>query len=88
MSYENRQTLLIVTPSFYRNITKEIALVKHFTEVADYAAKPIVISNLPGNTSVNMSAEGRASAKIFCQNFEVISVVGKIEISEKSSRTA
>ena len=69
-SFENCRTLPTVTPSFYRNTTKEAALVKHFTEVADYSPKPIVISNLPGNTSVDMSAEGRASAKLFFTFFE------------------
>jgi len=58
MALAGADCFLIVTPSFYK--MSEYALIRHFTEVADFSPKPIVISNLPNNTSVDMSAEAIA----------------------------
>ena len=53
MALAGADCFLIVTPSFYK--MSEYALIRHFTEVADFSPKPIVISNLPNNTSVKDS---------------------------------
>lgn len=58
MALAGADCFLIVTPSFYK--MSERALIRHFVEVADFSPKPIIISNLPSNTSVDMSAESIA----------------------------
>ena len=58
MALAGADCFLIVTPSFYK--MSERALIRHFEEVADFSPKPIIISNLPSNTSVDMSAESIA----------------------------
>jgi 4-hydroxy-2-oxoglutarate aldolase len=52
---------LVLTPYYYRNVTTEEALVRHYAAVADAAPIPIYLYNVPANTGLNMPP-GVASA--------------------------
>jgi len=47
---------LVVTPFYYGGRMNEAALLRHFTEVADQAAIPILIYNVTKFTNINVSA--------------------------------
>jgi 4-hydroxy-2-oxoglutarate aldolase len=45
---------LVVTPSYYRGLMDETALVTHYLAVANAAALPILLYNVPANTGLNI----------------------------------
>ena len=51
------EAALILTPNFYRGRMTDGALIHHFTEVAEAAAIPILIYNVPKYTGINVSAQ-------------------------------
>ena len=54
MCLADADVLLVVTPSFYKNAMKTSVLVKHFSTIADFSDKPIIIYNVPANTGLGM----------------------------------
>jgi 4-hydroxy-2-oxoglutarate aldolase len=48
---------LVLTPSFYKGQMSDAAMIAHFTSIADNAAIPLFIYNVPKFTGVNISAE-------------------------------
>lgn len=61
MAIAGADCFLVVTPFFYKNAMSNTALIDHFTEVADYSPRPIIIYNVPANTGLDMSAEAIAA---------------------------
>lgn len=51
------QALLVVTPCFYKGRMTADVLTKHFAEVADKCAVPVILYSVPGNTGVDLPAE-------------------------------
>ena len=47
---------LVLTPSYYRAVTSEDALIEHFAAVAASAPIPVIIYNMPACTGVDLSA--------------------------------
>ena len=52
MAIAGADCFLVVTPFFYKNAMSNTALIDHFTEVADYSPRPIIIYNVPANTGL------------------------------------
>lgn len=48
---------LIVTPHFYRAAMTPLALINHYTAIADAAPIPVVLYNIPKNTGVHLMPE-------------------------------
>ncbi len=48
---------LILNPFYYKGLMTKEALVRHYHLVADQAAIPVVIYNMPANTGIDMSAD-------------------------------
>ncbi|MDR0982674.1 MAG: 4-hydroxy-tetrahydrodipicolinate synthase [Culturomica sp.] len=59
-------SILCVTP--YYNKPSQEGLYQHFKTVAESAAKPVCLYNVPGRTSVNMSAETTIRISHDCPN--------------------
>src|SRR5467141_227508 len=47
-------TVLVVTPYYYKSSMTQEALARHFTEVADRSPLPVLIYNVPQNTGVSI----------------------------------
>jgi len=47
---------LVVTPHYYAGRMGEAALLKHYSEIADHSAIPILLYNVPKFTHINMAA--------------------------------
>ncbi|MGA9532502.1 MAG: dihydrodipicolinate synthase family protein [Anaerolineales bacterium] len=45
---------LVVSPSYYRSLMSERALIAHYTAVADASPLPIILYNVPANTGLNI----------------------------------
>lgn len=45
---------LVVTPSYYRGLMTDRALIAHYTAVADASPLPIILYNVPANTGLNI----------------------------------
>ncbi|MGD9328838.1 MAG: 4-hydroxy-tetrahydrodipicolinate synthase [Cyclobacteriaceae bacterium] len=58
LSGESFDAILSVCP--YYNKPSQSHLINHFTEIADKAPKPVILYNVPGRTSVNLSAQSTA----------------------------
>ena len=69
LSGESFDAILSVCP--YYNKPSQSGLINHFTEIADKAPKPIILYNVPGRTSVNLSAH---STGILSQHQNIIGV--------------
>jgi len=54
-STESFDAVLTVCP--YYNKPTQTGLINHFTQIADKSPKPIILYNVPGRTSVNLSAD-------------------------------
>ena len=50
------EAVLVVTPFYYKSGMKDDVLENYFTEIADRSPLPVVLYNMPGNTSVNTSS--------------------------------
>ena len=48
---------LVVTPHYYGGRMNEVALLKHFSELADHSPIPILLYNVPKFTHINMAAD-------------------------------
>ncbi len=48
---------LVVTPHYYAGRMREAALMKYFSELADYSPIPILLYNVPKFTHINMAAD-------------------------------
>lgn len=46
--------VLVVTPSYYRGLMSERALIVHYTAVADASPVPLILYNVPANTGLNI----------------------------------
>ncbi len=69
LSGESFDAILSVCP--YYNKPSQNGLINHFTVIADKAPKPIILYNVPGRTSVNLSAE---STGVLSQHPNIIGV--------------
>lgn len=69
LSGESFDAILSVCP--YYNKPSQTGLINHFTEIADKAPKPIILYNVPGRTSVNLSAQ---STGVLSQHPNIIGV--------------
>ena len=58
LSGESFDAILSVCP--YYNKPSQSGLINHFTEIADKAPKPVILYNVPGRTSINLSAQSTA----------------------------
>jgi 4-hydroxy-tetrahydrodipicolinate synthase len=54
-SNESFDAVLTVCPSY--NKPTQTGLINHFTQIADRSSKPVILYNVPGRTSVNLSAD-------------------------------
>jgi len=48
--------VLVLPPNYYKGGMKEEVLYKHFSDVADAAAVPVMLYNMPANTGINLSS--------------------------------
>ena len=69
LSGESFDAILSVCP--YYNKPSQSGLINHFTKIADIAPKPIILYNVPGRTSVNLSAH---STGVLSQHPNIIGV--------------
>jgi 4-hydroxy-tetrahydrodipicolinate synthase len=69
LSGESFDAILSVCP--YYNKPSQRGLINHFTEIADQAPKPVILYNVPGRTSVNLSAQ---STSVLSQHPNIIGV--------------
>lgn len=49
--------VLVLNPSYYRGLMTREALVKHYHEIADALAIPVIIYNMPANSGIDMEAD-------------------------------
>ena len=57
MSAAGADAVLIVTPSYYKSRMDLCALRSHYHAVAEAAAVPVILYNVPANTGLDLSAE-------------------------------
>lgn len=57
MAKKKADYVLILPPSFYKNRMTDAALFKYFTEVADRSPLPVIIYNMPANTTIDITFE-------------------------------
>ena len=48
---------LVVTPSYYGGMMDDMAMIRHFSEVADHSPIPMLLYNVPKFTHINLSAQ-------------------------------
>jgi len=48
---------LVVTPSYYGGMMDDMAMIRHFSEVADHSPVPVLLYNVPKFTTINLSAQ-------------------------------
>jgi len=48
---------LVVTPSYYGGMMDDMAMVRHFSEIADHSPVPVLLYNVPKFTNINLSAQ-------------------------------
>lgn len=58
LSKESFDAVLSVCP--YYNKPSQTGLIKHFIMIADKSPKPVILYNVPGRTSINLSAQSTA----------------------------
>ncbi|XP_014667509.1 PREDICTED: 4-hydroxy-2-oxoglutarate aldolase, mitochondrial-like [Priapulus caudatus] len=49
--------VLVITPSFFKAKMNNVAIIDHFTKVADASPVPLILYNMPANTVVDMSVD-------------------------------
>jgi 4-hydroxy-2-oxoglutarate aldolase len=54
------EAVLVITPSFYRSVITQDALVKHYLAVADISPVPIILYSMPDLTGVKIEPETAA----------------------------
>ncbi|KAI4905148.1 hypothetical protein NFI96_011545, partial [Prochilodus magdalenae] len=57
MASAGADCVLVVTPSFYRGRMSSSALIHHYTQVADSSPVPVVLYNVPANTSLDLPVD-------------------------------
>ncbi|KAK1166550.1 4-hydroxy-2-oxoglutarate aldolase, mitochondrial [Acipenser oxyrinchus oxyrinchus] len=57
MAQAGVDAVLVVTPCFYRGRMDSRALIHHYTQVADACPVPVILYNVPGNTSLDLPVE-------------------------------
>ncbi|NXP83051.1 HOGA1 protein, partial [Ramphastos sulfuratus] len=57
MAEAGADVALVVTPCYYRGAMTSIALVQHYTEVADASPIPVVLYSVPANTGLDLPLE-------------------------------
>ena len=62
LSKESFDAVLSVCP--YYNKPSQSGLIKHFIMIADKSPKPVILYNVPGRTSVNLSAQSTAELSL------------------------
>uniref|UniRef100_W5LQE8 4-hydroxy-2-oxoglutarate aldolase, mitochondrial n=1 Tax=Astyanax mexicanus TaxID=7994 RepID=W5LQE8_ASTMX len=57
MASAGADCVLVVTPCFYRGRMNSSALIHHYTQVADSCPVPVVLYNVPANTSLDLPVD-------------------------------
>ncbi|KAL4612886.1 4-hydroxy-2-oxoglutarate aldolase, mitochondrial precursor-like [Arapaima gigas] len=57
MALAGADTVLVVTPCFYRGRMDSRALIHHYTQVADSSPVPVVLYNVPANTGLDIPVD-------------------------------
>lgn len=57
MANAGADCVLVVTPCFYRGRMNSSALIQHYTQVADSSPVPVVLYNVPANTSLDLPVD-------------------------------
>ncbi len=56
-NYAGADAVLVLNPSYYKNLMTKDALVRHYHEVGDASNVPVIIYNMPACSGLDMSAE-------------------------------
>ncbi|XP_066514241.1 4-hydroxy-2-oxoglutarate aldolase, mitochondrial-like [Hoplias malabaricus] len=57
MANAGANCIMVVTPCFYRGQMSSSALIHHYTQVADSSPVPVVLYNVPANTSLDLPVD-------------------------------
>ncbi|XP_060557304.1 4-hydroxy-2-oxoglutarate aldolase, mitochondrial-like [Ruditapes philippinarum] len=57
MAKVGAEAVLVVTPSYYKSLMSNAALISHYTKVADASPVPVILYSVPGNTAIDLAPE-------------------------------